>query len=405
MATWFLLAARRAAKGYVVAGDRDQAGLALDAIESLVRLNPPLATLDVQSDRVRNPTNGAELAVMSSDEGTSYGILPSLIIVDELTHWTDNAEPLWHSLLSSAAKRESCLLVVISNAGRGEGSSWQWTAREMARESPGWYFSRLDGPVASWIAADRIDELRRSLPPAVFARLVLNQWSSTDGDLLGNEDIESAVTQSGPMRSRPDETWHYVVGLDIGVTSDRSACVTLGTHRGSSRTRLTDVKTWAPQPGGEVDLSAVERYVIDLHRRFRLHRVVFDPTEARLLAQRLTRHGIVCVAMPFTPSNLNLMASVLLQAFRAQVLDLYPDQQLLADLRRLSIAERGWGLRIEAPRDASGHCDSAIALSIALPLASELVHRCAYGLPSPPTSMSNFDPAYAMERFGIQLQR
>ncbi|MFO1022601.1 MAG: hypothetical protein U0903_18175 [Planctomycetales bacterium] len=50
---------------------------------------------------------------------------------------------MWHSLLSSAAKKPNCLLVVLTNAGVGRG--WQWQVRENARLSPGWYFSSLEG--------------------------------------------------------------------------------------------------------------------------------------------------------------------------------------------------------------------------------------------------------------------
>src|SRR5262245_52948649 len=39
------------------------------------------------------------------------------------------------------------------------------------------------------------------------------------------------------------------------------------------------------------------------------------------------------------------------------------DERLLADLSRLSVVERGFGLKIEAPRTADGHCDRAMALS------------------------------------------
>ena len=67
--------------------------------------------------------------------------------MDELTHWTDRA--LYDSLVAAMVKRPRCMVVVISNAGDGQGTSWQ--VREMARQSSDWYFHRVDGPQASWI--------------------------------------------------------------------------------------------------------------------------------------------------------------------------------------------------------------------------------------------------------------
>ena len=113
--------------------------------------------------------------------GSSYGILPDLIIADELAHWQGDGG-LWHSLISSAAKRSNCLLVVISNAGFVD--SLAVGRREAARTDPAWIFCRLDGPEASWLTADRLAEQRRMLPAVAYARLWGNQWCSGGGDAL-----------------------------------------------------------------------------------------------------------------------------------------------------------------------------------------------------------------------------
>lgn len=171
---WALVFAKRPLKGYAYAADKDQARLLRDALLTLVRLNPWLGSiLTVESQRVVNtakghPGEGGTLSIEASDVGSSYGILPDLIIADELTHWTGDGV-LWHSLISSAAMRSNCLLVVISNAGFAD--TWQWSVREMARTDPAWHFSRLDGPKASWLTAERLEEQRRMLPAVAYARL------------------------------------------------------------------------------------------------------------------------------------------------------------------------------------------------------------------------------------------
>lgn len=122
MCCWVLAFATRPLRGYAFAADRDQAGLLKDAMATIVRLNPWLGTiLDVQKNLVLNiasdhPGQSSKLEIFTSDVASSYGILPDFIIADELTHWEGDGS-LWHSLISSAAKRTNCLLCVITNAG------------------------------------------------------------------------------------------------------------------------------------------------------------------------------------------------------------------------------------------------------------------------------------------------
>ena len=123
MATWALLSSQRQLLGLAAAADKDQAKFLRDAIDRLVKMNEWLApVLKVDTYKVTNRLTGSELTILSSDVGSSYGPTPDFVLCDELTHW-GNAD-LWDSLFSSAAKRKNCLVVIISNAGFGEGESW-----------------------------------------------------------------------------------------------------------------------------------------------------------------------------------------------------------------------------------------------------------------------------------------
>jgi len=155
------LAGRKAPGSAVwVASDRDQAALGREAINRLLTFNEVLRKfIDCQKDKVTFK-NGSQLDIISSDAGSAYGRLDDLIVVDEITNWKDNAQPLWEAMISTAPKRNA-LVLVISNAGYQDG--WQWKIREAARTSPEWLFSRLEGPVASWITPAQLDEQRRFL--------------------------------------------------------------------------------------------------------------------------------------------------------------------------------------------------------------------------------------------------
>ena len=352
---WALVFATRPIRGYCFAADQDQAGLLKAAMATIVRLNPWLGSvIDVQKDVAVNvgkghPGEGGKLSIEASDVASSYGILPDLIIADELVHWEGDGS-LWHSIISSAAKRSNCLLVVITNAGFVD--SWQWAVREAARTDESWNFSRLDGPQASWLTEERLAEQRRMLPAVAYLRLWGNQWSSGGGDALTEADIRAAFDRDiKPLSSRVSG-WLYVAGVDLGVKRDASAVVVLGVPGDgkAGRIRLVRSRRWKPVPGSKVDLMKVERYILDLDARFGLEFVAFDPWQAELLGQRLEAdsehrrrnsrrvYGSQSWAreVPPTGSNLRAQASLLVECFTDRRVECYPDDLLRIDLTKLA---------------------------------------------------------------------
>lgn len=372
----------RPLKGYAYAADSDQAGLLKQAIATLVRLNPWLGTiLSVEAKRVVNKANGHKgesgtLTIEASDVGSSYGILPDLIIADELTHWEGDGA-LWHSLISSAAKRQNCLLVVISNAGFS--TDWQWPVREAARTDPAWHFSRLDGPMASWMTEERLAEQRRMLPGIAFARLWLNQWSSGGGDALTEEDIDAAFVDGLLPMTGTETGWKFCGGLDLGLKRDCSAFVVLASEGSSGRIRLAHHKCWKPLPNRKVDFLEVEAHIREMDAKFHMKSVAFDPWNAEHLAARLesdhrARYQVhrswtnpFMRETPPTATNLRDVCTLLIESFTDRRVQLFPNEVLRNDLVRLRIEEmKSGGCRLVSPRDSNGHGDSATALGLAL---------------------------------------
>lgn len=370
MASWALMASRRPIRGLVVAGSRDQAKLVRDAIERLVVDNGWLrAFLRIHNYEVVNPHTGSKCVILAADASTNYGELPDYLICDELTHWSSSE--MWDAMFSAVAKRRNCMLVVISNAGVGEGASWQWKVRETARTSKAWYFSRIEGSTASWITEELLREQREMLPATAYKRLWLNLWVRGLGDALEPADIRAAITLPNPAH-KPQPGATYVAGLDLGIKNDHCALVVAGSVPGSGRVQVARIRSWKPPAGGEIDLAAVRQAVLDVSLEFGIAAVYYDPHQAVLMAQDLRRNGLRMEEMTFTGQNLHKMASVLLQAFRSHRIDLFKDKQLEDDLLRLMIVEKSYGYKLEACRDENGHADRATALAIVLPIAAEI---------------------------------
>jgi len=68
---------------------------------------------------------------------------------------------------------------------------------------------------------------------------------------------------------------------------------------------------------------------------------------------------------PNTSSNMTAMASTMLRLFRDRLVDLCQYDELIADLRKLSIEERPTGFKLVAPRDRGDHADVAFAFAAA----------------------------------------
>lgn len=413
MVTWALFASKQPIRGIAAAADRDQAALIRNAIQTIVRENVWLENiLTVQQFKIENRHTGSVLEIISSDAASSYGHLPDFVICDELCHWT--SRDLWDSLISSAAKRARCLFLCIGNAGFVQ--SWQWELREAIRQDANWHFSRLEAPIASWITRENLAEQRRLLPMLQYRRLWLNEWSTGSGDALSGTDIDAAVVLKGPL-SQPERGWIYCAGLDLGLSRDKAALAVIGVHVGFSESterprvlthqqqirielglsdepppeydevyepptgklKLVRLNVWNPADSetGKVKIEDVENTIIALHQRFQFVSIGADPWQTSYVIERLRNADMRIEPVDFTPKNLQSMCSVVLESFVERNIQLFPDANLLNDLRNLKIVEKSYGVRLESPRGPNGHGDSATALAICLHLAKNVQSHLA----------------------------
>lgn len=361
--------------------DSDAARVLVQIAGKIVALNPALQDrVKVDRWKLTNKISGSEIEVMSSDAASFYGQLPDVIVADELTHWT--SEGLWESVASTLPKRQHLVLIVLSNAGWLE--SWQRRVFEAMHDVPHAIVDVM-AEHAPWITERQLATQRRILPPMTYRRLWDNQWVAGAGDALDHGDVEAACTLTSPILERqPGEG--ACLGLDLGVKRDHSAlCVLLTDHR-QRRIKVAWSDSWAPRPGGQVDLEVVWQNIRWAINQYRIHVMPYDPWQAEFFAQKVRGLGVRALPVNFSGQDATRMASTLLECFRSRVIDMYRDDGLLRDLSRLSIQERPTGgYRLVAARDPKyGHADRAMALAIALPLAWEGIGSVVYVEPEAP---------------------
>jgi len=369
--TWILQWSRRTVRGLAAAADQEQATLIHTAIADLVRAHPVLCPdLIVQKQTIRHRVTQSELQVISSDVSSSWGQLPDFVICDELCHWSK--PDLWYSLSSSAAKKPGCVLVVLTNAGIGTG--WQWNLREIARTSPEWYFSSLDGPQAPWISRASLEEQRRLLPPAVYARLWENAWQHSDGEFVTLAEVEACRDLQLARAARGSTEFDYVAAIDYAEKHDRTVGVVI--HRDGPTVIVDRMDVVAPDPEHPVLVQWVEDWIATTAAEFPRIRFVLDEYQLLGVLQRLSARyalqrfdfaaGRGNHALAVMLRNLIVHRQVRWYPGCGQIITIAARDDLETELAALVLRTTSGGrIRIDHRRQSGCHDDRSFALGAA----------------------------------------
>lgn len=153
----------------IVAAARDQAAVMLRQAQGLVRRQPELAErLSVKQREIVHPHLGGRIRVMASDVDTGDGVIPSLVLLDELHR--HRRDELYSTLRASLEKRDG-QMVVISTAGDDESSP----LGQLRTRAYGLPIQKRDGAYRYAASPDR--------------SFVLNEWSLDPDQNLDDIDL------------------------------------------------------------------------------------------------------------------------------------------------------------------------------------------------------------------------
>lgn len=378
LALYLLLAdGEYGAEVYSVAGSRAQARIVFRTASEMLRASALRSAVKIYRDAIEVPETASVYRVLSSDAKLAHGYNPHGYIVDEL-HVHPNGD-LLEALRTGTAARERPLGISITTAGaHRSGIAWETYERGLAGKDPRMFFYWQGAPEnssiddikaaqianpASWVTKDFLQDQRRALPPAVYARLHMNLWWENDnGTWVPRESWEAC---KGKVEFDLDSP--TVIAIDAASRRDTTALAMV--QISPEGKYLTKVWHFAVDESvGYFDYGEVEGLVRDLASTYNVRRIAFDPFQFVRSAQILDSEGLPVETFPQNDTRMVPASQVLYDAIMENKLVHEGDPATTDQVMAAGIVEtvRGWRLH---KKKSSRPIDATIALAMACQLA------------------------------------
>jgi hypothetical protein len=176
--------------------------------------------------------------------------------------------------------------------------------------------------------------------------------------------------------------------FDASVKQNSSAVVAATWDKKQKCARLAWHRIFQPSPEDPLDFeSTIEAAVLDLRKRYRLRKVLYDPFQMHSTAQRLVKASVKMEEFSQSVPNLTEASQNLYELIKARNLVAYPDAALrLAVSRAVAVdGSRGWKI---AKEKQSHKIDVVIALGMAALAAIRGQSESSYNL----DALAGIDP-------------
>jgi hypothetical protein len=219
-------------------------------------------------------------------------------------------------------------------------------------------------PIAPWQTGDWLAEMRRSLRPNQYLRMIENRFVTTESSFIDMAWWDACIEHGmAPTLVAPAlPVW---VGVDASTKRDSTAIVVVTFNKDAQKVVLVLHRIFQPSPKEPLDFEAtVERTVRELMTRFAVRGVFYDPYQMAAVAQRLQKAGVPMREFPQTSGGLTEIGSNLYELIKARGIIAYPDPDLRLAISRAVAVETSRGWRI-AKEKAAHKIDVVVALAMA----------------------------------------
>lgn len=375
--TMILLFGGRFAEGYALANDLEQAqSRVFQAIKRIVEASPLLKReAKVTADKITFPAfHNATISAVASDYAGAAGANPTESVFDELWGYTsERSYRLWDEMSVPPTRKIACRLTVTYAGFSGESVLLEALYRRgMAQPQVGPNLYAGDGllmawhhePIAPWQTESWLAEMRRSLRPNQYLRMIENRFVTSESSFVDMAKWDRCVQATWRPIIKDQTMWCWV-GVDASFKHDSTAIVGVTFDRKSKQVRLVFHRIFQPSPDKPLQFEAtIEATLRELNHRFQFQKVLFDPWQMQAVAQRLAAARLPVEEFPQTQGNLTAAAQNLYELIEGGNLVLYPDAAMwLAASRAVAVeTARGWRICKEKQ---SHKIDVIVALAMA----------------------------------------
>jgi phage terminase large subunit-like protein len=350
-------------------------GRVFTAIRRIIECSPMLRSeARITQSKITFPSINATITAIGADYAGAAGGNQNIAVFDEAWAYTsEKARRLWDELIPPPTRKVACRLTVTYAGFEGEsGVLEELYQRGLKLPEVGTDLRAGDGllmfwshvPIAPWQDEKWLAEMRRTLRPNQYLRMIENRFVSSESNFVDMPAWDACVQPALTPVSQ-DRRIHIWVGVDASVKRDSTALVGVTFDKKSKTVRLVTHKAFTPRPGDPINFEqTVETTLLDWHKRFALRKVWFDPYQLVAVAQRLTKAHINIEEYPQTIPNLTAATSCLFDLVQNRSLILYPDNAMRLAISRAIIVESSRGWRLDKMKQ-SHKIDIIVALSMA----------------------------------------
>ncbi len=418
--TMILLFGGRFAEGYCVANDLEQAqSRVFQQIRRIVEASPLLMReARITADKITFPAfYNATIAAIASDYTGAAGANPTATSFDELWGVTsERGYRLWDEMIPPPTRKIACRLTVSYAGFSGESVLLETLyKRGLAQPQVGPSLYAGDGmlmawhhePIAPWQTESWLAEMRRSLRPNQFLRMIENRFVTSESSFIDMAKWDRCVQAAWRPVIEDKSMWCWV-GVDASFKHDSTAIVGVTWDRKSKQVRQLWHRIFQPTPDRPLDFEfAIEGTLKELSHRFQFQKVLFDPWQMQAVAQRLTSARLPIEEFPQTSGNLTAASQNLYELIEGGNLVLYPDANMRLSASRAVAVETSRGWRISKEKQ-SHKIDVIVALAMACHAAVQgssepYFDRSYSGFQDDPISATRTSSSYAIEQMKLNI--
>jgi phage terminase large subunit-like protein len=400
-------------ESYTLANDLEQSqGRVFQAARRIVECSPLLKReAEITQTRITFPQTGAVIQAIGADYAGAAGANPVVSSFDELWAYTsERGRRLFDEMIPPPTRKIACRLTTTYAGFENESSLLlELHKRGMAQPEIAPNLHAGDGllmawhhePVAPWQDEKWLSEMRRSLRPNQFLRMIENRFVTSESPFISMAAWDRCV-DPGHSAAAVDKGLSVHVGIDASTKHDSTAIVAVHWDRKAQQARLVFHRVYQPSPDEPLNFEeTIERTLLDLRDRFLLRKCLYDPWQLQASAQRLAKQGVRLEEYPQSPSNLTQASQNLYELINAQGITLYPDAGMrLAASRAVAVeTPRGWRI---GKQQQTHKIDLIVALSMAALAAVRGQSESSYETPYGPFTQDDTNAAAAdaaAERF------